>query len=403
MSSAGEPSDGISAYFAISTTGRFVAFDSEGTNLTTGDGNGVFDVFVRDRKRRRTERISLSSAGTEGNGESFDPAISTSGRHVAFATRATNLAGEDANGADDILVRDRKTRRTTRVSVSSDGTEANGAANDPGISSNGRYVVFSARASNLVDGDGNGASDVFVHDRARHETTRVSVADDGGEANDDSELTANQSAISKSGRYVVFDSDATNLVAGDTNLAGDVFVRDRKTRTTRRVSVSSTGAEGNGGSYNATISASRRYVVFTSSADNLVPGDTNGTNDVFVHDRQTHETTRANLSSDGLEGDGGASDGGISADGRFVVFVSGAANLVLDDTNQRPDVFLRDRTLGTTTRLSVGPAGVEANDNSFDCALSADGRFVGFDSYATNLVAGDLDPSQEVFLRGPLR
>ena len=403
VSSAGEPSNQSSYYFAISPTGRFVGFDSAGSNLATGDGNGVSDVFVRDRKRRKTERISVSSAGTEGNGESFDPAISTSGRHVAFLTRATNLAGEDANGADDVLVRDRKTHRTTRVSVRSDGAEANGHASDPGISGNGRFVVFSALGSNLVDGDGNGVSDVFVHDRVRHETTRVSVADDGGEADHDSSLTSNHSAISKSGRYVVFESGATNLVAGDTNLARDVFVRDRKTRTTRRVSVSSAGAEANGSSYNAAISASGRYVVFTSDADNLVPGDTNGRNDVFVHDRKTRETTRANLTSDGMESDGSANDGGISADGRFVVFTSGATNLVLDDTNQRQDVFLRDRTVGTTTRLSVGPAGVEANGENSSPALSADGRFASFASEATNLVADDLTVGTEVFVRGPLR
>ena len=178
---------------------------------------------------------------------------------------------------------------------------------------------------------------------------------------------------------------------------------DASGRTTVRVSVPAAGGQSDGLSGDESISSTGRYVAFVSSADNLVPGDTNGRNDVFVHDRKTRETTRANLTSDGMESDGSANDGGISADGRFVVFASGATNLVLDDTNQRQDVFLRDRTVGTTTRLSVGPAGVEANGENSSPALSADGRFASFASEATNLVADDLTVGTEVFVRGPLR
>ncbi|HTO26523.1 MAG TPA: hypothetical protein VMJ49_11515 [Gaiellaceae bacterium] len=403
LSSTGVESDKGGAYFALSKTGRFVAFDSEGTTLAPGNGNGGFDVYVRDLKRRKTERVSVSSAGVEGDGQSYDPAISATGRHVAFTSSATNFVSGDTNGFGDVFVRDRKTRRTTRVSVASDGTEANAESNDAGISGNGRVVVFTSMASTLVDGDGNGSLDVFVHDRKTHETARVSVADDGTEGDGTSSVTTNQSSISGSGRYVVFYSDATNLVAGDTNDRRDIFVRDRKTRTTRRLSVSTNGTQANGDSYDPVISADGRWVAFTSSADNLVPDDTNGASDVFVHDRKTHETTRVSLASDGMETHGAAYDAGISADGRSVVFASDAADVVGDDVNQASDVFLRDRKLGTTTRLSVGAASVLANDRSFACTLSADGRVVGFDSFATNLVGDDQNGTEDVFVRGPLR
>jgi Tol biopolymer transport system component len=403
VSSAGVESNQGAGFFALSTTGRYVAFDSRGTNLVTGDGNATWDVFVRDKRTGTTKRVSLTNSGGEANGPSFDPAISGGGRYVAFHSEATNLVSGDGNGFDDIFVRDRRTRKTRRVSVSSGGTEANADCYGPGISADGRYVVFVSEAGALAPGDINDLSDVFMHDRVTRRTTRISVGPGGVLANGASGLTDNQSAISGNGRYVVFQSNASNLVPADTNVLSDVFIRDRKTRTTRRISVSSRGRQGNGSSYNAAISPNGRYLVFTSDADNLVPRDTNAASDIFVRDRKTHTTRLVSRRSGGTQANNTSNDGGVSADGRFVVFASDASDLVLHDTNLAEDIFLRDRKTGRTRRISVGPAGAQANDGSLSPALSADGRFAGFYSAATNLVGSDLNGFADVFLRGPLR
>jgi Tol biopolymer transport system component len=285
----------------------------------------------------KTRRVSVSSAGAEGNNWSYYPSISADGRFVAFSSDASNLVAGDGNGTSDVFVRDRATGKTRRVSVSSAGAEGNNASYDPSISADGRFVAFHSDASNLVAGDGNGTSDVFVRDRATGKTRRVSVSSAGAEGNGDSYA----SSISADGRFVAFHSNASNLVAGDGNGTSDIFVHDRATGKTRRVSVSSAGAQGNGASYNPSISADGRFVAFHSNASNLVAGDGNGTTDVFVHDRATGKTRRVSVSSAGAEGNGASYNPSISADGRFVAFESSASNLVAGDGNGTSDIFVR--------------------------------------------------------------
>jgi uncharacterized repeat protein (TIGR01451 family) len=189
---------------------------------------------------------------------------------------------------------------------------------------------------------------------------------------------------------VAFRSDADNLVPGDTNGVTDIFVHDRVTLKTRRVSVDSDGVQGNGASSGIpAISADGRFVAFMSAADNLVPEETNGVTDIFVHDRTTHETFLVSVTSGGVPATGGSELPTLSADGRFVAFRSLADNLVPDDTNDRYDVFVHDRTTQRTSRVSVASRGAQANDTSFFSAISADGRFVAFESIADNLVPGD--------------
>ncbi|MBL8135577.1 MAG: PD40 domain-containing protein [Acidobacteria bacterium] len=195
--------------------------------------------------------------------------------------------------------------------------------------------------------------------------------------------------MSADGRWVAFDSQAYNLVPGDTNGWRDVFIRDQQQGTTTLVSLGAGGVQGNGHSYFPAISPDGRWVVVHSSASNLVPGDTNGLPDVFVRDLQQGTTTRVNVGPGGAQADGLSGSHGISADGRWVVFDSEARNLVANDTNQFDDVFLHDLQTATTTRLSVGPGGVQGNGRSSDPVISADGRWVAFGSYASNLVAGD--------------
>jgi Tol biopolymer transport system component len=201
---------------------------------------------------------------------------------------------------------------------------------------------------------------------------------------------------------VAFRSPASNLVRGDTNRRTDVFVRDRQTRTTRRVSVNSHGHQANYSSFDPAISADGSFVVFVSSASNLVRGDTNGKVDVFVRNRHAGTTTRVNVRSDGHQANRPSSAPSISATGRYVAYRSGGSNLVAGDTNHKADVFLRDRTAGTTKRVSVRSNGDQANGLSFEPSISADGRYIAFHSHASNLIAGDTNGRPDIFIRGPL-
>jgi Tol biopolymer transport system component len=283
------------------------------------------------------------------------------------------------------------------VSVASDGTQGNGAAQHAMISANGRYVAFQSDASTLVSGDTNNTHDVFVHDRETGQTTRVSVRSNGRQGNG---LSVHPS-LSGNGRYVAFDSDASNLVSDDTNGTSDVFVHDRKTGQTRRVSVASDGTQGNGFSLvtSPSISANGRYVTFISFATNLAEGgDTNDASDIFVHDRQSGQTNRISVASDGTEGDGNSEFPWLSANGRYVAFHSLATNLVSGDTNFTSDIFVHDRKTGQTTRVSVASNGIEGNDFSGDPSISANGRFVSFSSVATNLVSGDTNGAGDIFV-----
>jgi Tol biopolymer transport system component len=281
---------------SISADGRYVAFRSEATNLVAGDTNNTADVFVRDRLAGTTERVSLSTAGVQGNNFSGYPSISADGRIVAFASVATNLVSGDTNQSYDIFVRDRLSGTTERVSVATGGAQGNNSSTYPAISADGNWVVFTSVASNLVAGDTNGASDVFVRDLVSATTERASVATGGAEGNG----ASGGPVISADGRYVAFLSTATNLVSGDTNGFMDIFVRDRSSGTTERVSVATGGAQENSDSFDSWISADGRYVAFESAASNLVAGDTNGARDVFVRDRAAAGST--GLCDPGVDG-----------------------------------------------------------------------------------------------------
>src|SRR5437660_5099931 len=247
---------------------------------------------------------------------------------------------------------------TVRVSVASDGTEGNDVSLGSALSADGRFVAFDSAATDLVAGDTNLVSDVFVHDRQTGTTERVSVASDGAQGNGSSGLLsfAFPPGLSADGRFVAFVSFATNLVAGDTNGATDVFVHDRQTGTTERVSVASDGTQGNAASAGFALSADGRFVAFHSTATNLVAGDTNGATDVFVHDRQTGTTERVSVDSDGTQGNGPSAGAALSADGGLVAFHGTATNLVAGDANGAYDVFVHDRAVSTTTTSTTQPA-----------------------------------------------
>ncbi len=383
---------------SVSADGRYVTFESFASDLVANDTNGALDVFVRDRQTGITKRVSVSSAGSEANSYSRDPSISADGRYVAFESGANNLVANDTNGKTDIFVRDHLTGLTKRVSVSSGEGQANSHSFQPSISADGRHVAFMSKARDLVANDTNGALDVFVRDRREGSTRRVSISSGEGQADSGSSYPS----ISADGRYVAFESTASDLVANDTNGALDVFVRDRREGTTRRMSISSGEGQADSGSSYPSISADGRYVAFQSSASDLIADDTNGSYDVFVRDRQQGETRRVSISSAGIEGDRSSFVPSISADGRYVAFHSAARNLVANDTNGKADVFVRDRQQGVTRRVSLTSSGSQADERSWLPSISADGRYVAFESDASNLVANDTNGRFDVFVRGPL-
>jgi len=401
VDSDGNPTpSGLSDFGSISTTGRFAAFDSAATTLVADDTNGRFDVFFRDLKKGKTTRVSVASSGGQSEGgDSYFPSISGKGRFIAFESGATNLVDNDNNGGTDIFVHDRKTGETTRASVASDGTEANGASEHASISANGRYVAFVSYADNLVADDHNGKADAFVHDRRTKETFRVSVGTNGTEAVEGSGTTVKISAKS---RAVVFNSTSSDLVDLDTNGNADIFVHDWKTKQTTRVSVDSNGAQTTAGdASDPAISANGRFVSFISNAPNLVADDTNGMFDVFVHDRKTGITARASVDSNGTQvTDAHSQTPTLSRNGRFVLFESSSAQLVALDTNNSTDVFVHDRKTGKTTRASVASDGTQsANPGAYYPAISANGKFAIFTSNATDLAGPDSNDTGDIFVR----
>lgn len=336
-----------------------------------------------------TARVDVSSTGIPGNGygstaRSF---LSADGRYVTFTSAANNLVSADTNDKPDVFVRDLLTGETTRVTVSSSGVEGSGHSSGGSISADGRFVSFTSYSSDLVSGDTNGKSDVFVHDRAVGETARVSLSSVGGQGNGDNYLPI----ISADGRYVAFTSFASNLVTGDTNGASDVFVHDRQTGETERVSVLSGGAQLNGHSSYPSISADGRYVSFMWDAN------------VYVHDRQLGETTLVSVSNSGEPGNALSMMSDISADGRYVAFESDASNLVSGDVNLSRDVFVRDLLENETTIVSVSsegaigsgyPPGEMGSASSFHPSISDDGRYITFSSFAKNFSDYSAGPSE---------
>jgi Tol biopolymer transport system component len=350
-----------------------------------------------------TTLVDLSTRGKQANLYTYAAGISAHGRYVVMSSDATNLVPHDTNKRKDVFVRDRLKGKTTRVSVSSSGAQAKASSQAPegAISSDGRYVVFFSDAPNLVAHDTNRAEDIFVHDRVTGRTTRASVSSRGRQANGPSSTPA----ISADGRYVAFSSSASNLVRGDTNRQWDVFVHDRRTGKTVRVSVSSAGRQANFASESPALSADGRYVAFATAASNLVPHDTNTLEDIFVRDRRTGKTTRASVTSRERQATGSPTHTGsnaplISGDGRYVAFHSDASNLVPGDTNRIFDIFVRDRLVGETRRVSVSSTGAQANAETLGGgSISADGRYVVFGSRASNLVADDTNDTEDAFVR----
>jgi RTX calcium-binding nonapeptide repeat (4 copies)/WD40-like Beta Propeller Repeat len=402
----------------VSANGRYVAYVAPVAFGFENDKNGVSDVLVQDLLTGQVSFVSVSSQGSVANDYSslLDKlAISADGRFIVFESSATNLVVDDTNGESDLFMRDTIAGTTIRVSLAANGSQLPANTTEsffsPSLSADGRFVAFASRASLTdvrINDDG-----IFVRDVLAESTTLVSVNSSGVAAN----AFSTDTSISADGRFVAFQSLATNLVADDKGVDYDVFVRDRLTETTIQASVNSQGQKGSGAatnriyddddSSNPAMSPNGRFVVFESGTPNLVENDTNGRVDIFMHDLQTRLTTRVSVDSNGNQGNGNSTMGenraSISADGRYIVFQSLADNLVPGDTNNALDVFVRDTVAGITSRVSVSSSGVEPvggvfETKSFDGTISADGQRIVFMSNGKTMNADGIATSR-IYLR----
>ncbi len=387
LASTGIETHGHNYWGYVSANGRWLVFSSDAKNVVPGDTNGKTDVFWRDTVTGEVRRVSVNDAGVQGDGRSFASGVSKDGRLVLFWSHAANLVPGDTNVQADVFLHDVVARTTTRLTFGIDGTQPNGWCQYPSMSEDGRYVAFQSGASNLVPGDVDEFIDIFLLDRRTGGLTRVTQA-----PNDDSRYPV----LSPNGRWLGFESSAWNLVPSDTNGEDDAFVWDRVRGTVVRASVGDDESQGNGSSSAAIVSNDGRWATFSSTAPNLVRGDTNGTSDSFVRDLRRGTTRRVSVDSNGVQGDSGSNRGVLDASGRWVVFASHASNLVPGDVNGTFDVFVHDLRRGTTVRASAAHDGGQPNANVFALGF-AGSRTVFASSAASNLVAGDANLSEDLF------
>jgi Tol biopolymer transport system component len=404
---AGAAGDASSTNPSLSADGRYVAFGSGANNLSDADTDVVSDVFVRDLQTNTTVFASRGTgAGPAGAANSGLPSISADGHFVAFESNAANLTAADNDAVRDVFVRHLQTGATLFVSRATDDSAGDGVSDQASISADGRYVAFQSDADNFSTEDNNSYKNIFVRDLVGGTTTYVSRASGvGGTAGDDNSF---EPSISADGRSVAFRSDANSLSDEDNDSYSNIFVRDLDTNTTTFVSRASGagGAAGDNNSYRAAISADGRHVSFDSSATTLDPADTDSTPDIFVRDLQTNTTTYVSRATglDGEPADADSYDSSVSGDGRSVSFYSLSNNLSAEDDDSYENIFVRDVQAGTTTfvRRASGPTGAPGNGNSTYSSISADGRYVAFDSNATSLSDEDNDAYSDVFVRDVL-
>ncbi|MHB1003412.1 MAG: TolB family protein [Thermoleophilia bacterium] len=390
---AGNIADASSGGASISGDGAFVAFASSAGNLVSDDSNGLQDIFLKDSDSGVIVRVSTSSSGAQADGPSGTSTTSGDGRYVAYWSEATNLTASDTNGVRDVFVMDMLSGSTTIVSADTGGAYGNAASDMPAIADEGRFIAFRSAAANLVADDANGKLDVFVRNMVTGTTTMVSTSSSGVPGDADSSDTY-PPAISADGRYVAFESAAANLVPGDNNGQRDIFVKDLETGTTRRVSETADGVEGDGSSLYASISDNGRFVLFRSSASSLVPGDTLmcdtiNCSDIFLKDLETGAITRVSTDAAGKGANAASWDPALSGDGRYAAFSSDATNLAPVGSSGVYNIFVKEISTGAVFLVSKNGDGRAGDGWSIGPYLSADGLCVVFQTAAANLVPGD--------------
>lgn len=394
VSSIPTQAHGISEWPAISRNGRYIIYHSDAPDLVPNDTNNSHDVFLYDRLTRTTERISLGLGGVQGNNRSMFGDLSTDGRFLTFHSEATNLVPNDTNNAWDVYFHDRLTGQFERISITSAGQQANATSIFPDISGSGRFITFYSEATNLVPNDTNNATDIFLHDRQNQTTERISVSTGGAQANGPSIFPD----ISADGRYIVYESAAANLVPNDTNATEDIFLYDRINKTTQRINLTTSGQQGNGRASYPIITTNNRFVTYTSYADNMHPDDPDTDGDIYLRDLVSGTTELITRGLNNQPTNGESHYPSISGDGRFLAFHSWAGNLVPGDTNNTIDIFHYDRQNQTTRRVNLTITGSQANAPSTNVTISDNGRFLTFQSNASNLTLDDTNGTADIFL-----
>jgi Tol biopolymer transport system component len=396
----GSAGDGPSLFPSVSQDGRYVAFRSEATNIVPEDTDTVRDIYVRDRQTGQVTLASRASgaAGAKGARDSYNPRISANGRYVVFRSNANNLSPDDTDTTEDIYVRDLQANETILVSRASTaiGPKGNAGSFNASISGDGRRIAFRSEATNLSPEDTDAIPDIYVRDLDTNETTLVSRATGlaGAKGNGFSEFPV----ISADGRKVAFRSESTNLAPEDPDAVEDIFVRDLQTSETQLVSrASGAGLKGNARSTFVSISADGAAIAFDSQSTNLHPDDTLPDADVFLRDMTTGEVELISRASGptGAKGVPGSSEPAVSADGRYVAFQSAASNLDPDDTDSTLDVYIRDRQTFMTEALS--PALVNPYNRSFEAQISADATLVAYQADAGTAGSGSSVPPSDVW------
>ncbi|MET9913771.1 hypothetical protein ABZZ74_44730 [Streptomyces sp. NPDC006476] len=392
----GRPANGPSERASISADGRLVVFTSHASNLVRGDRNDCTDVFLRDLDRGTTVRVDRGWDGTESDGcTGIDPIISADGRYAVYSADSTNLVRGVRDGRSHIYRTDLRTGATVLASAAADGTPGNGDSMRPTLSADGRYVAFATAATNLVPGTPSGTWDTVVRDMNSGKVVRTSAASDGTSGNAASDGTQ----ISADGRYVTFFSNATNLVADDTNKKVDEFLHDTATGRTTRLSVSTAGVQSDQITIGGTISDDNRYVVLNSHATNLTADSpATGANHIYLQDLDDNTLQLIDKGADGVPAPGGTFWASISGDGKHIPMASAGGDLVPGDTNDVRDIFVADLPGPTLRRVSVGTDGQQADAASYFPDADQHADAVVFTSYATNLVAGDTNGRPDVFV-----
>ena len=397
---AGQPGNHASGDASLSTGGRFIAFTSSATDLVAGDTNGKEDVFVRDTLTGTTVLASQSSGGAHGNGDSDEPSISPNGRYLAFRSTATNLVTGDSNAVADVFLRDLVAGTTIRASVRNDGSQSTGGTvAGPSVTADGEGVLFESTADQITTNDSNGKADVFIRLLDQHVTERVSVTStEAGIA-----TGGYQPAMSSNGRYVVFTASTGQIDALDVDTHSDIYLRDRTLGTTEKVSFGFGGSEADGTAHSAVVSDDGRYVTFPTSATNMfgISGSPAGDN-IYRKDRQHPvDATQVDINDASFPTDGTSSSPSMSADDTKVVFSSAATDLVDGDDNGYSDVFLRNLTTEKTTLISTKSGTTAPIHGATGIPdISPDGTAIGYQSLAPDAFPGDANAAADVFWRG---
>ncbi|WP_369172576.1 TolB family protein [Streptomyces sp. R28] len=384
LSATGEQGNGHAYGPEFSADGRFAAFTADASNLVPGDTNGVSDAFVRDLRKGTVERVSVSSAGAQADQRSSVQAISADGRYVLFRSNARNLVHWDTPpadaGADDIYLHDRRTGSTQRISVGFDGGSAYAAGAD--MSSNARYIAFNAKADRMEEGARDLFGAVYVFDRSTGRTERISNPN----RPDNPALFQD---VSADGRYVLY----TQLVPRSSS--GITWVHDRRAGTEERVNVKSDGSPAQRYAMPATLSADGRTVAFQNWDEDLVPGGGPDASDIYVRDLRTDVTRRVDA---GPDGESMPDRPVVSADGRYVGYE--AAPRLSDGTLGPTNVYLRDLRTGTTRLVSESATGGPVTDAYvWLTSVSAGAKRISIGSASSQLVAGDTNGSNDGFVR----